>query len=347
VQYAEVKRNISHEDYSGAQALLDSAGPTDAQGWALLAECSLRQKDYIGLADAARRSLAISGEYGSRLDYLLRQAFVEQLHAGIQAFDEGNDPESARLLNQLIVYGQTIRSYMSPEMVRASHEVVALAGAVSIRLKNYPNAREYLEGLRTQWKNNTALLERLALTYYQMGELGRCVATCESLLVKQPSDTTALQLRTQACQQLGKRDATVNAYRDALEKSPSSPILHRNLGTLLFELQDWKEARSHLEAASLSKPSDSLSLITMIAECLYNEADFQGALQRFKRAANRPGANAELFRAMGACYRSLGDRTLADAAFREAARKENRTRVEVTQDSTGSVSPSAEGAHPK
>jgi len=137
-----------------------------------------------------------------------------------------------------------------------------------------------------------------------------------------------LQLRAQACQQLGYGDATVNAYRDALEASSSSVALHRNLGVILFGLENWKDARPHLEIAYRSKPADSLSLLLMIAECLYHDGNYAGALERFKRAAEVRGPDSDLYRAIGACYYSMGDRVPADAAFREAARLAARTQRE-------------------
>ncbi|HEY3296518.1 MAG TPA: tetratricopeptide repeat protein [bacterium] len=337
-QYAAVKRYISHEDFTRAQTELEATGPSDAQGWALLAECRLLQQDYLGLADAAHRSLALSDEFRGEINHFLQLAFIEQLNSGILAFNDGNDPEASRLFNQLLVYSQAIREYMTPQMVKTSQRVAGLAGAVSIRLKNFPSARAYLEGLRSQWKSNPALLERVAFIYFQMGEPQLCVATCESLLVREPKNTTVLELRTQACQQLGHADATVNAYRDALELSPDSIIIHRNIGIILFQLEEWKEARSHLAIAFHNKPADSLSLLVMMSECLYNEGDYEGALQGFKRAAEGEGGSPDLYKAMGACYRCLGDRKQADVAFREATRVAGRNRTSAALDSAG-ISP--------
>lgn len=333
VQYADVKRQISHEEYSRAQTALEAAGPVDAEGWALLAESRLCQKDYLGLAAAAQRSLAISGEFHVQIDHYLQQAFIEQVSAGIRAFDDGDDPEASRLFGQLLVYCQAIRERMTPAMTRTSQKAAALAGSVAIRLRDYPNAKSYLEGLRAEWKSNPALLERLAFIYYQMGEPQLCVATCESLLVKQPASLTVLQLRAQAYQQLGHADATVNAYRDALEEFADSPVLNRNLGIILFDLEDWKQARARLETAYRMRPADSLSLLVMIAECLYNEGNFDGALQRFKRALDAGGPNPDLLRAVAACYRNLGDRKQAAAAFREAERLTHSSTLGLASDS--------------
>jgi len=334
MQYAAVKRYINHEEYTRAQTDLEASGPADAQGWALLAQCRLLQKDYLGLAAAAGKSLALSKQYHVQIQHYLQQAFIEQLNAGVQAFYDGNDPEAARLFNQLLVYCQAISGNMTPEMTRASQKAAALAGAVSIRLRDYPNARTYLEGLKSQWASNPALLERVAFIYYQMGEPALCVATCESLLVRQPLNPTVLQLRTQAYQQLGHADATVNAYRDALEQPFGGPVLHRNLGIILFQLEDWKEARPHLEAAFRSRPSDSLNLSVMIAECLYNEGDYDSALRRFRAVSDAQGGSPDLYRAMGACYRGLGDSKQADVAFREAVRLAGRVQGDAALDSS-------------
>jgi tetratricopeptide (TPR) repeat protein len=317
-RYAGERRAIAHEDFARARSQLESEGPVDAEGWALLAQCRLFQKDYLGLANAAVKSLDLSGQYRVQMDHWLEQGFIEQVAEGVKAFNEGRDTDAARLFNQLLVFCEQVRNYMTPQMIRTSQKIAALAGAASIRLRDYPNARAYLEGLRSEWNENPALLERLAYIYNQIGEPRLCAATCESLLTREPLNTDVLKLRADAYRQIGDLQATVNAYRDALELDSSSTILEHNLGVLLFDMGDWKQALPHLEASRRSDVSDSLAILIMIGQCHYNEGDYEHALRTFRQVAQVRPDNPDVYREIGACLRSLGNRSEAEAAFQRA-----------------------------
>jgi tetratricopeptide (TPR) repeat protein len=320
--YADIRRFMAHEEYQRAQSQIEQSGPSDAEGWALLAECRMQQENWLPFAEAARKSLDLSNQMRVRIDYDLHRAFIEQLSSGIRAYEDGNDLEAVRRFNQLLVYFRAIVDYSTPEMKETAQRITALAGTISIRLRDFPNARSYLEGLRSDWQDKPELLERLALVYLQMGEPQSCIAVCESALVRDPASTEVLNLRAEAFQTLGRNTATINAYRDALELSPASAILHRNLGILLFSMGGWKEARGHLEAANRLGTADSLNIATMIAQCLFDEGDITGALRGYESIAKSDTGNADITRAIGACYRNLGNRLKAEAAFREARRLE-------------------------
>jgi tetratricopeptide (TPR) repeat protein len=335
-RYSEERRFMSHDDYEIAQGKLLAQAPLDAQGWAMLAECRFYLKDYPGMADACRKSLAISDEQQQTVAFYLQEAYVVQLKEALHAFESGKELDASKLLNEVLVFGNEIPPEISPRIVQTNKSVAAIAAAAAIKLRDYPQARTYLEGLRDQWKDNPDLMERLAFTYYQMGEDSLCVGLCEQILKSRPSDEDALMLRVQALRGRTQRQDALNAYRDALQVSAQEPVLRRNLGILLFELGEFKPAALQLETACQDTNADSWSLLVMIAECAFHDGEFNRALDYYKRALHIQPENRSLLQAIGACYWSLGQKSEAEAAFAKAGRPALVDSSRASLDSTAS-----------
>ncbi|MBU0509059.1 tetratricopeptide repeat protein [bacterium] len=318
-RYSLAKRYIRQEQYDLARRELASVGPRDAQGWALLATCSFYEKDYPALADAATHSLAMSQEFRPWLSYYLQQAFIEQLRGAVKAFQNKSDLDAIREFSQALVFSEAIDEKMKRDIVETRERIKSLAAAAALRLKDYPQAQTYLESLSDKWKEDVALLERLATAYYHMGKHDRCVATCETILSKSPGHSNALALRAQALAESGKGTETLNAYRDARSGNIRHSLLERNIGLLLYNMQDWQPAREHLQRTLEAGESKNDSLLIIVAECCYQAGDYESALQRYQQASRLRPSDPEILRALGACYGKLGDDIAARAAFTEAA----------------------------
>jgi tetratricopeptide (TPR) repeat protein len=335
-RYNEVQRYIRQEQYSLAEKQLAVETLHDAQGWYLLAICRYHSKDYPGLAEAATRSLKLSQEYRSPLSYHLQKAFVEQLRVALKEFDLRDFPNASQHLNQLLVFSKSIDPKMKVDIEVLREQIMSLAAHCSFQMKDFPQAQSYLETLSVQWKDNYELLERLAYTYYYVGQLAQCVATCERILAVQPSNSNMLGLRAQAVQKQGANEAAVNAYRDALSGGTNQAVLNRNIGVLFFAMKDWAQARKHLENALKGNPSDKDKLLSMTAECCYYEGNYNAALGYYKQLNTLQPNHPDLIRALGSCYWSMGNHTAAEAAFAEASRLAHADSTKSATDTTAS-----------
>jgi tetratricopeptide (TPR) repeat protein len=82
----------------------------------------------------------------------------------------------------------------------------------------------------------------------------------------------------------GRLDDARAAYRRALESSPDSPLLHRELGIVERRRGDSQAALEELRKALELDPSDTVALI-QIAELLEQRLDFAGAALTYRQAA--------------------------------------------------------------
>jgi tetratricopeptide (TPR) repeat protein len=320
LQYATVQKYVHDGQYSQAAWELTASGPADAYGWALLAECRYYLKDYRGQAEAARKSLDQSGEYRYRVVHYLRLAYTEQLKAALDALDTGSDPDAVRGFNEVLVFGNYFDDAMHPLVVKTNQRVSALAGPLSLRLRDHTHTQSFLAGLRNDWKDSPELMERLALIYLQVGEAEPCIEICESLLAEQPDKASVLQLRAKAASQTGKQDVELAAYRDAVEGMPDNKTLHRDLGSILYRMEDWSSARDHLQFALQSRDPDSLNLMLMVAECWYHQGGYNDALSYYERVVRSRPSDSDAMRGTGACLWAMGKKAEAEARFRQADR---------------------------
>ncbi len=314
-KYAAEQRYMSREEYGPAQGALLKSPELDAQGWALIAECRFELHDYWGQLEAGQRSLELSGLYHERIARDLHEAYVTQLEAALKIFWSGEDLETAKAINEVVAFGQGIARDISPRIFETNKKLATIATATAIRLKHIPQTESYLLNLRSEWKDHLELLERLALIYHQIGQDPACVELCEQILQKQPRNTTILTLRTEAMRGSNIPVATLNALRDMRQVFQQHPILHRDMGVILFELGDWKQAATHLETAYKSRDADSLNVLVMIGECAYNQGDYRRALDYYRHALRIQPGNMDILRAIGACHWNLGEKVEAKAAF--------------------------------
>jgi tetratricopeptide (TPR) repeat protein len=82
----------------------------------------------------------------------------------------------------------------------------------------------------------------------------------------------------------GRLDAARNAYRRALEGSPESAFLHRELGVVERRRGDLDTALAELKRAVELDPSDATSLV-QIGEILEERQDYAGATEAYRAAA--------------------------------------------------------------
>lgn len=313
--YSDVERSMRMEDYRAARRQLEANPSKNAKGWALLAECSYHEEDYPRLIEASKNSLKISDEFRSKLEYLLQKTYIELLDRAVTSFATQDNKTTITLLDHILAVGAALYPEVNPQIKNLEDEVLLLAGATCLRMEDYQRARGYYERAKTLRGEDLVVDERLALTYFYLGERQLCLKICDDVLKQQSSNANALKMRAQLIDAIGSKEEALNAYRDVLDFNYSESALHWNIGVILFELEDWSRARQHFENVYNSGQRNSPDLLTLIAECFYNEGRYSSALEKFEQAAGFSPENADLKRYIGACYWNLGKIQSAKEVF--------------------------------
>ena len=297
----------------------------DSEGWTMLVECRYHLRDYQGMIDASRMALSGSRANDDRVAYFLHEAYVLQLRDALAVLETGGNHDIVRTLNEVVAFGQAIPPVLDPRAHRINQKIAGMAVVAALHLRDDPQARDFLGGLRDRWQGRPELMERLAMLYHQTGDDSTCADLCAQILLLQPDNATALRLRAQTLSSSSQDRATLAAFRNILNTSDDRPELHRDLGILLFELGDWEQAAQHLQQSYRKDDPDSLNLLIMQAECAFQDGRFERAMDYYRRALRVQPENPDLHRAIGACHWSLGNPSAAEAAFARATQLATHT----------------------
>jgi Flp pilus assembly protein TadD len=95
-------------------------------------------------------------------------------------------------------------------------------------------------------------------------------------------------------------------YRDLVETFPNSPHAHFELGRVLQDMGQLREAREHFDRSLALSPNDYRTL-TRLGALLADQGDLKGARTTFERALNIDSTNAELQNNLGIVLDELGE----------------------------------------
>lgn len=112
-------------------------------------------------------------------------------------------------------------------------------------------------------------------------------------------------------------------WRDTLRKNPDAWMAHNNLGLLLLERGNVKEAEHHFRRALEVKPNDSYAMNNLgLVEA--RQGNLTQALSWFERAVGEDPSQAEAANNWGNALAQLGRFAEAERAYREAVRRKPR-----------------------
>ncbi|WP_290539098.1 type IV pilus biogenesis/stability protein PilW [Alcanivorax sp.] len=114
-------------------------------------------------------------------------------------------------------------------------------------------------------------------------------------------------------------------FSRALAHNDDSAVAH-NAMALLYKYENDPEREEFHYRKSLKADSNYAPALNNYGTMLYSRGDYQGALEKFKRAANDPSyqGRGSAWANMGRCYRELGDEEAAKKAFIKAIRLDSR-----------------------
>lgn len=204
----------------------------------------------LGLPPAATetlRTVIATGEWGAAEGILFEAA--------------SSNPESASLLRALgIAHFQAGRYFSAGSALKRSDAMAPLdpearfllAGSF-IRIERRHWARAELEGLVARHEESGRYRLALARVYYDQGQFAAALSQVDRILERSPASAEAHDLRGQSLEGLGRNEAAVAAYEQAISLSreavAASAWPHYHLGSLLHDLGDLGKAEATLEAA--------------------------------------------------------------------------------------------------
>jgi Flp pilus assembly protein TadD, contains TPR repeats len=119
--------------------------------------------------------------------------------------------------------------------------------------------------------------------------------------------------------QHGKLSKAADCYRQALALDERNATAHNNLGFLLAQQKQWKDALTHLQRAVELVPKNA-NFLANLGQTLAATGALQDGLDILHKAANLDPANAQVWDNLGRLRLNMGDNAGAENAWRQALR---------------------------
>lgn len=129
------------------------------------------------------------------------------------------------------------------------------AEADSFYSKNeYQNAIDVLERIIGQEKQNADLFEKLAMSYFHLGKLEKCIDNLTKALLIEPNNPYRYSSRAFVRNGFNDVEGAIEDYQKAIHLDPKDAIAHNNLGLLLEKQGFEKQAESSFNKADNLAP---------------------------------------------------------------------------------------------
>lgn len=115
----------------------------------------------------------------------------------------------------------------------------------------------------------------------------------------------------------GKLSKAADCYRRALLIEPDNATSHNNLGFLLAQQHQWKEALTHLQRAVALAP-DNAQFLSNLGQVLAETGLVQDGLGLLQKAADLEPGNSQVLGNLGRLHLNMGDASGAENAWRQA-----------------------------
>jgi len=157
---------------------------------------------------------------------------------------------------------------------------------------------------------------RKAFTAFEEGELEKAVGLFEQVLQEEPGMIDAWEHLGHALLRLGRPEASLEAYRQALEVSGGAPHVAMSAAGAFLRLGRYREAREHAELAVALHPAAH----DLLAQALLKLGEISGAEKEARAAVESRGARVGPLITLAEVYSAQGrfDEALELAADAEA-----------------------------
>ncbi|HEV3119005.1 MAG TPA: tetratricopeptide repeat protein [Gemmataceae bacterium] len=151
------------------------------------------------------------------------------------------------------------------------------------RAQKAVQAAPMLQKATLETPDDVVAWEALGWALTVQGQGAAALSTYEEVLARQPQRELTLTLGATAAERAGRNEQALGYWRRLVELNPWIWDYHYNLGKLLAEKQDWKNAVKHCEAAIRLHPTSEPTRLLLIT-CYLRNGQRSPALEQFAKA---------------------------------------------------------------
>jgi tetratricopeptide (TPR) repeat protein len=284
-------KNIEAE--AAWKQVLDQS-PSSPEAYAHLGLLEARQEHYKEAVPLYRKALELGPQIAS-----------VQLNLGLALFKGGELRQSIEVFDALLKN----QPADSPQAVQLS----TLLGMAHYGLGDYALAVPYLQEAATADALNLEL--KLVLAHSCLwSKQNQCILDVyHEILAQDQNSAAAYMLAGEALDGMRDRAGAIQQFQAAIKANPKEPEVHWDLGFLLWEQSQFKEAAAEFQAELTNNPDDARSM-AYLADAEIHANHFEAARFLLEKAGQINPGLALIHLDLGIVY---GDTERRDDALRE------------------------------
>ncbi len=329
--------------------------PTNAEAWYLLGDVRRQRGNYTGMMEAFKQSLSISKEFEPKIRDEKTAAWGLTLNEAVNAYNKGatllQDParkDSASAYFKKAIDAYKIALTINPDS-QVTYRNIAAAEHVT---GNFDDEIGYLQKALTI-KKDPHISSALINAYIQKAEdakkAGKNAEASESFdhaikamteqRAENPSDDELMNSMIGVYIDAGRSKEALPLIKESVEKDPKNKTNQNNLGLLLYNEENYKEAIPHFDAAvaldstfeealrngavasmklgaKMKEAADSASKGKGSSDKSYL-AHFKHAVVLLEKLTSLKPANPDFLEALASAYGNAGMFKQAEAALKK------------------------------
>ncbi|PCI22609.1 MAG: PEP-CTERM system TPR-repeat protein PrsT [Piscirickettsiaceae bacterium] len=253
------------------------------------------------------------------VDYLRNEYKYEPRSAYLESIIFKRELKPAEALVALKESADMLRS-MEPKIINDSRTLNMLAGLVFFDVKDFEQAKTYLEPLIKKYPNQLGARKILASIFFEEKKYQKSIDTLTPTLVESSQDLAATSLLSAAYLRNGQAELGTRLLEKILHNTAEKSPLRVNLAIGYNELGQQNKALAELQ--SIYKESPTQRVGTMLALMHHQRGEAKKALIIADELVEKEPDNLGLLHLLGTIQASLGQFDKAKSQFTKMAKIE-------------------------
>lgn len=163
-----------------------------------------------------------------------------------------------------------------------------LKATILFSKEDYTGTLKELKFIESLSQNNAENYNLESLCYQNLDENEKALEYANKAIKAEPDLASAYYHKAMALDNMGEVEDAIKAYKEAAEKDPSNADIHRDLGSIYYDQEQYDLAMKEVKLAMRFNKADELT-ITLMANLQQEKSDIKGFLKTLSDAYKNTG----------------------------------------------------------
>jgi len=303
--------------------------PDNEEAWYYLGEIQGKRGEIKEMVGSFEKSLAINNTYQNEINISERTYFNRFYNDGVSAYnaliktEDKSSEEATKQLNNVISNftkaNYIYNDYLTNRLMAISYQVVG----------DDSNSLKYFYAAADANPDTASAFADLGYYYQRHQEFLKAAEQFKKGIEVDPKNSECLIRYAESLDMANEQEAAIDAYKAAIEISPSEKAIPFNLGLLFFKKANavegdeaqkkkyWEESVLYFDKAREIDP-EIKEIYDLLGTLLLQLQQFEKAKEILEQGVERFPESASVWQSLSFVYAKLGEQKKAEEAFEKS-----------------------------